>query len=49
MREATAGSVNGQGGLSNGGEVVVMYTWDGSSDLVTDVDYAVWGDKVEAA
>ncbi len=48
MREATTGSINGQGGLSNGGEVVVIYTWDGETDLVTDVDYAVWGDKVEA-
>jgi predicted extracellular nuclease len=48
MREALPGSINGQGGLSNGGEVVVLYTWDGASDLVQDIDYAVWGDKVEA-
>ena len=48
MREALPGSVNGQGGLSNGGEVVILYTWDGVSDLVQDIDYAVWGDKVEA-
>ena len=48
MREATPGSIDGASGLSNGGEVVVLYTWDGTSDLVTDIDYAVWGDKAEA-
>jgi predicted extracellular nuclease len=48
MREALPGSINDQGGLTNGGEVVVLYTWDGSSDLVQDLDYAVWGDKDEA-
>jgi len=48
MREALPGSINGQGGLSNGGEVVILYTWDGASDLVQDIDYAVWGDKAEA-
>jgi predicted extracellular nuclease len=48
MREALPGSINGQGGLSNDGEVVVLYYWDGASDLVLDMDYAVWGDKAEA-
>ncbi len=48
MREAFAGSVNGQGGLTNDGEVVILYAWDGLTDLVTDLDYVVWGDKVEA-
>ena len=48
MREALPGSIDGQGGLSNGGEVAILYFWDGDSDLVTDVDYAVWGDKAEA-
>ncbi|KAA3642724.1 MAG: hypothetical protein DWQ07_19540 [Chloroflexi bacterium] len=48
MLEAFAGSINGQGGLSNGGEVVILYKWDGQSDLVTDLDYVVWGDKAEA-
>ncbi|MEO1050015.1 MAG: T9SS type A sorting domain-containing protein [Bacteroidota bacterium] len=48
MEEAFAGSVNGQGGLTNGGEFTTLYYWDGSSDLVTDIDYMVWGDKVEA-
>ena len=48
MREALAGSINGQGGLSNNGEVVILYEWDGESDLVQDIDYVVWGDKAEA-
>ena len=48
MREALPGSINGQGGLSNSGEVVILYTWDGVSDLVQDIDYGLWGDKAEA-
>jgi predicted extracellular nuclease len=48
MREALPGSINGQGGLTNSGEVVILYEWDGESDLVQDIDYVVWGDKAEA-
>jgi hypothetical protein len=48
MLEATTGSINRQGGLSNDGEVLVLFHWNGQSDLVQDVDYVVWGDKVEA-
>ncbi len=48
MREALPGSIAGQGGLTNAGEVAVLYFWDGESDLVTDLDYVVWGDKDEA-
>ncbi len=48
MREAFAGSINNQGGLSNSGEVVILYAWDGASDLVGDIDYALWGDRAEA-
>ncbi len=48
MREALPGSINGQGGLTNNGEVLIMYYWDGSSNLVQDIDYVVWGDKAEA-
>ena len=51
MREAFAGSIAGQGDLSDGinnGEVLVLYYWDGQSDLVADLDYALWGDRVEA-
>ena len=48
MREAISGTISGQGGLSDGGEIVVLFTWDGSSDLVTDLDYVIWGDTAEA-
>ena len=48
MLEATVGSINNQGGLTNSGEVVVLFSWDGNTDLVQDLDYVVWGDKVEA-
>ncbi|MGD2146801.1 MAG: ExeM/NucH family extracellular endonuclease [Anaerolineae bacterium] len=46
--EAFTGSINDQGGLTNSGEVAILYFWDGQTDLVTDLDYAVWGDKNEA-
>ncbi len=48
MLEATPGSIGGQGGLTNGGEFCNLFYWDGASDLVVDIDYTVWGDKVEA-
>lgn len=48
MREALPTSISGQGGLSNSGEVVVLFAWDGIGDRVTDLDYLVWGDRAEA-
>ena len=48
MLEAEAGSIGSGGGLSDNGEFVVLYFWDGASDLVTDIDYVVWGDQNEA-
>ena len=48
MRDALPGTIVGDGsntpGLSNSGESVVLYHWDGVSDLVQDLDYVVWGD-----
>ncbi len=35
-------------GLSNGAEIVVLYTWDGTADLVTDVDLIQWGSDITA-
>lgn len=29
--------------LSDGSESLVLYTWDGSGDLVSDLDFAFWG------
>lgn len=45
MRPALPGSINGSTAptLTNGGEVVVLYHWDGQSDLVADLDYFIWG------
>ncbi|MFK7802114.1 MAG: ExeM/NucH family extracellular endonuclease [Anaerolineae bacterium] len=48
MREGLAGSINNQGGLTNSGEVVILFSWDGVSDRVVDLDYVVWGDTAEA-
>lgn len=48
MLEALPGSIGGQAGLTDSGEAVILYFWDGTSDLVTDLDYIVWGDKAEA-
>ncbi|KAA0231755.1 CHRD domain-containing protein [candidate division KSB1 bacterium] len=30
-------------GLTNGSESIVLFHWDGASDLVQDVDYVLWG------
>mgnify|MGYP001828720587 CR=1 FL=1 len=50
LREAFPGSIGaGLGGtgnvpvLSDVAESLILYTWDGSSDLVQDLDYVVWG------
>ncbi|MEM9386896.1 MAG: lamin tail domain-containing protein [Pseudomonadota bacterium] len=51
MLEALVGSIDcaaNSPGFTNGGEFLVLYTWDGASDLVADIDYLVWGDKDEA-
>lgn len=48
MREGLAGSINNQGSLTNGGEVAILFYWDGTTDLVTDLDYVIWGDTAEA-
>ena len=49
MDPAFPGSVGSGPTLSNAGEVVVLFHWDGASDLVQDVDYVVWGDNEEAS
>ena len=43
MLEAVVGSNNGlEGGLTNDDEVIILYYWDGTSDLVIDVDYVLY-------
>lgn len=32
--------------LSDGSESLILYQWDGASDLVTDLDYMYWGTDV---
>tara|TARA_A100000171_G_scaffold52985_1_gene75012 strand:+ start:8091 stop:12812 length:4722 start_codon:yes stop_codon:yes gene_type:complete len=48
MLEGLPGSINGQGGLTNSGEIAILFYWDGETDLVTDLDYVLWGDTNEA-
>ena len=48
MREAIPASINDQGNLTDSGEVVILFSWDGVGDLVQDLDYVVWGDQAEA-
>jgi len=35
-------------GLSNSAEIVVLYRWDGQSDVVEDLDIVQWGTSVSA-
>jgi len=39
----TPTAVNASAGLTNGGEPVILFTWDGVADLVQDVDYLFYG------
>lgn len=52
MRPARTGSIVDNEAqlpsLSNSGEVVILFYWNGETDLVTDVDYVIWGDTAEA-
>ncbi len=45
MREVFDGSIVGATvpSLTNGSEVVILYYWNGQTDLVTDVDVFMWG------
>jgi cysteine-rich repeat protein len=42
MLEPLTNSIGSQAGLTDGGELVILFTWDGTSDLVKDIDYVVW-------
>ena len=52
MRELFSGSLHNADGtnatLSNSAEIVVLYYWDGASDLVTDIDVFFWGSSESA-
>ncbi len=48
MREAVEGSIDGlRSGLTNSDEVIILYYWDGVSDLVKDSDYVIYDDNNE--
>ncbi len=52
MREVFAGSTQNVDGtnatLTNSAEIVVLYYWDGVSELVTDIDMFFWGSSTSA-
>jgi len=39
---------SGSPGLTNGDEMLVLFRWNGSSDLVQDLDYMVYGNSSDA-
>jgi cysteine-rich repeat protein len=42
MVPANPKALGSQAGLTDTGELLVLFTWDGASDLVQDLDYVVW-------
>ncbi len=42
MEAAVSGSIGGKAGLTDSGELLILFSWDGISDLVQDLDYVVW-------
>jgi cysteine-rich repeat protein len=35
-------AISTNAGLTDGNEFVMLFTWDGSSDLIQDIDYVLW-------
>jgi hypothetical protein len=48
MLNGGVGGIGSSPGITNAGESLLLFYWDGVYDLVYDVDYVVWGDKAEA-
>ncbi len=42
------GTIPNETGLTNSGEPVVLFYWDGASKLVTDIDYVLYGSPSDA-
>ncbi len=40
---AMTGTIGNNAGLANAAEMLVLFAWDGSADLVVDLDYVIWG------
>jgi hypothetical protein len=43
FRDRTVSGIVGEASLTDGGEIVILFYWDGMSDLVKDVDIALAG------
>ncbi len=43
MVPATAGAIGSAATLTNSGELLALFSWDGVSDRVKDLDYLIWG------
>ena len=48
MEAPGSGWIGANSTITNSGEVGILFHWDGMSDLVADVDIALWGDADEA-
>jgi lamin tail-like protein len=46
---AMTGQVGSTPTLTNAAEVVILFSWNGTSDLVTDIDYVLYGSTQNAA
>lgn len=46
MIPVATGSIGTTARLTNAGEIAVLFFWNGTSDLVHDVDYVIWGDAI---
>jgi cysteine-rich repeat protein len=42
MKAPVTGGIGSAAGLTDTGELVVLFSWDGKSDLVKDLDYVAW-------
>lgn len=42
------GRIGGSAGLTNSGEMVILFSWNGTSDLVQDIDYLLYGTSTNA-
>lgn len=45
---AMVGEIDAAASLTNSDEMLVLFRWDGQTELVDDVDYVVWGDTSDA-
>lgn len=48
MLEPYTECIGSSAGISNSGETIILFYWDGISNLIQDVDICLWGDKAEA-